>query len=76
VVRTSRIHLLIVAAVTAACLATQSILPAMFVVLPRFYGGLFSQLFNLTQHASTARFTCTPCSISNNWATSAFARMR
>jgi fatty acid desaturase len=28
-----------------------SALPAMFIVLPRFYGGPLSQLFNLTQHA-------------------------
>ena len=26
-------------------------IPAMFIVLPRFYGGALSQLFNLTQHA-------------------------
>jgi len=51
VVWLSRIYLAIVAAVIAACLATGSILPAMFLVLPRFYGGCFSQAFNLTQHA-------------------------
>ncbi len=51
VIRASRIYLLLIAAVVAACLATGSILPAMFVVLPRFYGGPLSQVFNLTQHA-------------------------
>ena len=30
---------------------TRSILPAMFVVLPRFYGGPLSQFFNIMQHA-------------------------
>ena len=47
----SRIYLLIIAGVIVACFATGSILPAMFVVLPRFYGGFFAQAFNLTQHA-------------------------
>ena len=51
VVWASRIYLAIVALVIVACVATKSILPAMFVVLPRFYGGFFSQVFNLTQHA-------------------------
>ncbi|MBI3672850.1 MAG: fatty acid desaturase [Rhizobiales bacterium] len=51
VVWASRLYLLIIAAVIAWCLAAQSILPALFVVLPRFYGGFFSQAFNLTQHA-------------------------
>jgi fatty acid desaturase len=47
----SRIYLAIVAAVIVWCFAIGSILPAMFIVLPRFYGGALSQLFNLTQHA-------------------------
>jgi hypothetical protein len=34
-----------------SCFAVGSILPAMFIVLQRFYGGPLSQLFNLTQHA-------------------------
>ncbi len=51
IVWASRIYLLIILAVIAACIASNSILPAMFVVLPRFYGGAFSMLFNLTQHA-------------------------
>lgn len=47
----SRAFVAVFAAVVAACVVTQSILPAMFVVLPRFYGGVMAQLFNLTQHA-------------------------
>jgi fatty acid desaturase len=48
---TSRIYLAIILAVVVSCFAVGGILPAMFIVLPRFYGGAFSQLFNLTQHA-------------------------
>jgi hypothetical protein len=51
VIRAARIYLAIIAAVILACVAAGSILSAMFVVLPRFYGGCLSQLFNLTQHA-------------------------
>lgn len=51
VVWASRLYLLLILGVILACLATGSILPALFVVLPRFYGGFFCQLFNLTQHA-------------------------
>lgn len=51
VVWASRIYLALILIVVLSCLAMGSILPAMFVVLPRFYGGLFPQLFNLTQHA-------------------------
>jgi fatty acid desaturase len=51
VVWSSRAYLAAIAAVIAASLAMHTILPAMFVVLPRFYGGFLSQLFNLTQHA-------------------------
>lgn len=47
----SRLYLAIFALVAAACLACHSILPAMYVVLPRFYGGFIAQLFNITQHA-------------------------
>lgn len=47
----SRIYLLIIALVIVACIVSGSILPAMFVVLPRFYGGFLSQLFNMSQHA-------------------------
>lgn len=47
----SRAFVAVFIAVIVACVLTQSILPAMFVVLPRFYGGFMAQLFNLTQHA-------------------------
>jgi fatty acid desaturase len=50
VVWSSRIYVAIFAATIAACLFTHSILPAMFIVLPRFYGGPLSQVFNITQH--------------------------
>lgn len=51
VVWASRVYIAIFAAVIIACFLMHSVLPAMFVVLPRFYGGFLSQLFNLTQHA-------------------------
>lgn len=51
VTRASRIYLAIIVAVAGTCFSAGSILPAMFVVLPRFYGGPLSQLFNLSQHA-------------------------
>ncbi|MEY2894101.1 MAG: hypothetical protein RJA98_4009 [Pseudomonadota bacterium] len=54
VVWASRAYVLIFAAVIYACIHTQSILPAMYVVLPRLYGGFFAQLFNVTQHAGLA----------------------
>jgi fatty acid desaturase len=54
VVWSSRVFVLIFAAVIAACAYTHSILPAMFIVLPRFYGGFFAQFFNATQHAGLA----------------------
>jgi len=54
VARASRIYLAIVALVIVAALATQSWLPLMYVVLPRFYGGLLSQIFNYSQHAGLA----------------------
>lgn len=47
----SRAYLVLIFGVAAWCFAIGSILPAMFVVLPRFYGGTLSQLFNLSQHA-------------------------
>ncbi len=49
--RASRSYLAAFAAILGACLATGSVLPAMFLVLLRFYGGPLSQLFNVTQHA-------------------------
>ena len=45
------IYLAVFAALIAACLYWQTILPAMFIVLPRFYGGGLSHLFNMSQHA-------------------------
>ena len=51
VIRGARVYLAIIAAVIAACLWFGTLLPLAFVVGPRFYGGLLSQLFNLTQHA-------------------------
>jgi fatty acid desaturase len=47
----SRVYVAIILAVAGSCVAAGSILPALFIVLPRFYGGVLSQLFNITQHA-------------------------
>ena len=54
VVRVSRAYTTVFIAVIAACVATASVLPALFVVLPRFYGGFAAQMFNMTQHAGLA----------------------
>lgn len=51
VVWASRAYMAAFAAILGACFAAGSVLPAMFLVLPRFYGGPLSQLFNITQHA-------------------------
>ena len=51
VIRTSRIYVLIMVLTVAACLYWQSVLPALLIVTPRFYGGFMAQLFNITQHA-------------------------
>jgi fatty acid desaturase len=51
VVRNSRIYFLIFALVPVASFITQSWLPLVLVVTPRFWGGFFAQLFNITQHA-------------------------
>ncbi|BFT71029.1 fatty acid desaturase family protein [Paenibacillus sp. P36] len=48
--REARIYMLIIVAVLAACLLTGSLLPAMFVFLPSFYGGIVVLLFGVTQH--------------------------
>jgi fatty acid desaturase len=53
-VAASRIYVAIFIALIAACVAMQSVLPAMYLVLPRFYGGFLAQLFNVTQHAGLA----------------------
>jgi fatty acid desaturase len=49
-VRNSRIYTLTYAATITACVATHSVLPALFIVLPRFYGSPLTQVFNITQH--------------------------
>ena len=54
VVGSSRIYVLIFLAVIVACWYSKSLLPAMYIVLPRFYGAFFAQLFNITQHAGLA----------------------
>jgi Fatty acid desaturase len=46
----SRVYVLIFAAVIAACFYTSSILPAMFVVLPSFYGAILMVVFGICQH--------------------------
>jgi fatty acid desaturase len=51
VVAASRVYLAVCAGVMVACYAGASAMPAMFIVLPRFYGAPLSQFFNLTQHA-------------------------
>jgi fatty acid desaturase len=50
----ARVWLAIYAAVIVACLAARSILPAMLVGLPSFYGAGFVLFFGLTQHAGLA----------------------
>ncbi len=50
----ARIYLAIFAGVIVACVATGSILPAMFVGLPTLYGGWFVILVGLTQHTGLA----------------------
>ena len=57
VFHTARIWLAIYAAVAAACIATSSILPAMFIGLPRLYGAWLHLVFGLTQHAGLAEDT-------------------
>jgi fatty acid desaturase len=47
----SRAYVAIFAGTLGGCIAMGSILPALFIVLPRFYGGPLAQLFNITQHA-------------------------
>ncbi|MFC4776705.1 fatty acid desaturase family protein [Paenibacillus sp. GCM10023252] len=46
----SRVYVLIFIAVIGACIYTGSILPAMFVILPSFYGAILVLVFGLTQH--------------------------
>jgi fatty acid desaturase len=53
-IRSSRIYALIFMGLAVWCIAIGSILPAMFIVLPRLYGAALSQLFNVTQHTGLA----------------------
>jgi fatty acid desaturase len=46
----ARIYLFIILSVLAACINYQSILPAMFIFLPTFYGGIVVILHGVTQH--------------------------
>lgn len=50
----ARIYLLILACIALACVAFNSILPAMLVGLPTIYGGFMTIYFGLTQHAGLA----------------------
>lgn len=50
----SRIYLLILAGVGGASALSASFLPLLLIGLPRFYGGFFSQLFNMSQHTCLA----------------------
>ncbi len=50
VFREARVYMLIFLAVISACIYTGSILPAMFVILPSFYGNLLVFLFGVSQH--------------------------
>lgn len=54
VYKVARIWLAIFAVVIVACVATRSILPAMLVGLPTFYGGWLGYYFGLTQHFGLA----------------------
>ncbi|MFN0224798.1 fatty acid desaturase family protein [Paenibacillus sp. KR2-11] len=46
----ARMYALIILGVIAACLYAGSLLPAMFIFLPSFYGGIVVILFGITQH--------------------------
>lgn len=50
----ARIWLAIFIAIAALCIAWHSILPAMLIGLPTFYGAWLSLVFGLTQHAGLA----------------------
>lgn len=54
IIRNSRIYVAIFAALIGWCWVGGSVLPAMLIVLPRFYGGWLTQLFNMTQHTGLA----------------------
>jgi fatty acid desaturase len=46
----ARVYMLIILSVIAVCIYFGSILPAMYVFLPSFYGGFVVLLFGMTQH--------------------------
>jgi fatty acid desaturase len=46
----ARVYMLILLAIVAACMYTGSVLPAMFIFLPSFYGSVIVILFGITQH--------------------------
>jgi fatty acid desaturase len=50
----ARIYVAIFVCVVAACVASRSVLPAMFIGLPTFYGAFLALYFGLTQHAGLA----------------------
>ncbi|MFC5703979.1 fatty acid desaturase family protein [Cohnella faecalis] len=50
VFREARVYMLIILAVIAACIYFGSILPAMFIILPSFYGFILVLGFGMTQH--------------------------
>ncbi len=54
VYRTARIYLAIYALVVVACVATRSILPAMYIGLPSLYGSWLQLYFGCTQHLGLA----------------------
>jgi fatty acid desaturase len=49
-----RVYVLLMAAVVAACVGLGSVLPALFIVLPRFYGGFLHFTQAITQHIGLA----------------------
>lgn len=51
VFRTARVWLVIYAATVGACVLTGSILPAVFIGLPRMYGACMLHVYSFTQHA-------------------------
>ena len=54
VYRTARVWLVIYGATVVACVASHSILPAMFIGLPRLYGAWHHVMTGLTQHSGLA----------------------
>ncbi len=51
VVWSSRAFVLVMTTTVAACFYFGTVLPALLIVTPRFYGGFVAQIFNITQHA-------------------------